>query len=111
MSSSATGAVSAPLASSARSEATTVGSIGSECTVISSTTQTPAARSSTPTEIERASDAECADDRDVLSGELAEMVGTEDVAPARGATVACGVAAEVAKIAGALQGEVTGRGV
>ena len=48
MSSSATGAVSAPLASSARSEATTVGSIGSECTVISLTTQTPAARSSSP---------------------------------------------------------------
>jgi len=48
MSSSATGPVSAPLASSARSEATTVGSIGSECTVISPTTQIPAMRSSTP---------------------------------------------------------------
>jgi hypothetical protein len=48
MISSATGAVSVPRASSARSAATTVGSIGSECTVISFTMQTPAARSSTP---------------------------------------------------------------
>lgn len=62
-------------------------------------------------EVERASDAERTDDRDVFGGELAKMVGAEDVAPARGATIARGVTAEVAKIAGALQAEMAGRGI
>jgi hypothetical protein len=51
------------------------------------------------------------DDLDVIGRELAEMIGAEDVPPARGPAIGGRIAAEITKIAGALQGEVTGRGI
>ncbi len=61
--------------------------------------------------IEGAAHAERADDLDIGGSELAEMVGAEDVPPARGTAICGRIAAEVAKITGALQGEMAGRGV
>src|SRR3954452_3151595 len=63
------------------------------------------------TKIEGAPHAQRADDLDIGSSELAEMVGAEDVPPARGTAICGRIAAEVTKIAGALQGEMAGRGV
>ena len=62
-------------------------------------------------EIEGAPDAEAAQHLDIGVGEVAEMVGTEDLPPADSAAVAGGIAAEVAEIAGAGEIEVTGRGI
>src|SRR6478735_11910486 len=61
--------------------------------------------------IEGTAHAQRADDLDIGSSELAEMVGAEDVPPARGTAICGRIAAEVAKIAGALQGEMAGRDV
>jgi hypothetical protein len=89
----ATGAVSLPATSSARSAATTVGRALFDAA-----------------KVEGAAHAQRADDLDVGGRELAKMVGAEDVPPARGAAVGGRIAAEIAEIAGALQGEVTCRG-
>ena len=61
-------------------------------------------------EIERAPDTEAAQHRDVVVGQMAEMVGAEDLPPAHDAAVAGGIAAEVAKIAGAGEVEMADRG-
>ena len=60
-------------------------------------------------EIECAFDAERAQHRDVGLGEMAEMVGAEDLPPADDAAVLAGIAAKVAEIAGAGEIEMTGR--
>ena len=60
--------------------------------------------------IERAPDTEAAQHLDVGVGEMAEMVGAEDLPPAHDAAVPGGIAAEVAEIAGAGEIEVTDRG-
>ena len=62
-------------------------------------------------EIEGAPDAEAAQHLDIGFGEVAEMVGAENLPPADGAAVAGGIAAEVAEIAGAGEVEVTGGGI
>ena len=61
--------------------------------------------------VERASDAEAAQHLDIGLGEVAEMVGAEDLPPADAAAAAGGVSAEVAEIAGAGEVEVAGRGI
>ena len=60
-------------------------------------------------EIEGALDAKAAQHLDIGLGQVAEMVGAEDLPPADGTAVAGAIAAEVAKIAGAGEVEVTGR--
>ena len=59
--------------------------------------------------IKRAFDAEPAQHFDIGFGEMAKMVGAEDLPPAHGAAIPGGIAAQVAKIAGAGEIEVTGR--
>ena len=59
--------------------------------------------------IESAFQAEAAQHLDVGFGEMAEMVGAEDLSPADAAAVLGAIAAEVAEIAGAGEIEVTGR--
>ena len=61
--------------------------------------------------VERASHAQAAQDCNVGLRDMAEMIGAEDLPPADLASVAGGIAAEIAKIAGALKIEMTGRGV
>ena len=61
--------------------------------------------------IEGAADAQAPHDGDVVIGEMAEMVGAEDLPPAHDAAVACGIAAEIAEIAGAGEAEMAGRGI
>ena len=60
--------------------------------------------------IERAADAEAAHHGDVVIGEMAEMIGAEDLPPAHDAAIAGGIAAEIAEIAGAGEVEMAGRG-
>ena len=60
-------------------------------------------------EIERALHTQAPHHGDVVFGEVAEMVGAEDLPPAHDAAVACGIAAEVAEIAGAGEIEMAGR--
>ena len=60
--------------------------------------------------IEGAAHAELAQHRDVGCRKLAEMVGAENLPPAHKAAVLGGIAAEIAKIAGAGQIEMAGRG-
>src|SRR5579871_6453299 len=57
--------------------------------------------------IERAADAEFAQHRDVAGGQVAEMIGAEDLAPTHRAAILCGIAADVTEIAGAGEIEVT----
>ena len=59
-------------------------------------------------EIECAPDAEAAQHLDIGFGEMAEMVGAEDLPPAHDAAVPGRIAAEVAEIAGAGEIEVAG---
>src|SRR6202789_3378426 len=61
--------------------------------------------------IERALQAEAAQHIDIGLGEMAEMIGTEDLSPADSAAILAGIAAEIAEIAGAGEIEVAGRGV
>ncbi len=61
--------------------------------------------------IERAFHAERAYDLDIGGREMAEMIGAENLAPADDATVTRRIAAEIAKIAGALQIKMAGRDV
>jgi hypothetical protein len=61
-------------------------------------------------EIERAAQAEAAQDLDIGIGDVAEMVGAKDPPPAYRAAGSAGIAAEVTEIAGAGEIEVTGRG-
>ena len=95
----------------ARSAATTVGSTGSECTVISGMTHIASVRSTVPRKSKALLDAEPAQDRGVIVGEMAEMVGAEDLPPAHGAAIPGRIAAEIAEIAGAGEIEMTGRGI
>ena len=60
--------------------------------------------------IECAFDAEPANQSDIVIGEMAEMVGAEDLPPAHDAAIARGIAAEIAEIAGAGKIEMAGRG-
>ena len=60
--------------------------------------------------VERAANAELPQHGNIVIGEMAEMVGAEDLPPAHGAAVARGVAAEIAKIAGAGEIEMAGGG-
>ena len=48
--------------------------------------------------------------RDVVVGQMAEMIGAEELPPAHDAAVAGGIAAEIAKIAGAGEVEMADRG-
>jgi hypothetical protein len=59
--------------------------------------------------IERALQAQGSQQFDIGLGEMAEMVGTEDLPPADGAAISGAVASEVAEIAGAGKIEVAGR--
>ena len=102
--------VGLPVAAIARSAATTVGSTGSECAAMSVDAAQRLVALLGAAEIERAPDAEAAQHRDVVVGQMAEMVGAEDLPPAHDAAVAGGIAAEVAKIAGAGEVEMAGRG-
>jgi len=61
--------------------------------------------------IERAFEAQPAQHLDIGVGEMAEMVGAEDLPPAHDATIAGGIAAKVAEIAGAGEVEVAGGGL
>ncbi len=61
--------------------------------------------------IERALQAEAAQHLDIGFGEMAEMVGAEDLPPAHRAAILAGIAAEIAEIAGAGEIEMAGRGV
>lgn len=60
--------------------------------------------------IEGASDTEAAHHSDVLLGQVRKMVGAEDLPPTHRPPVTCLVAAEIAKIAGAGEIEMTGMG-
>ena len=60
--------------------------------------------------VERAADAELPQHRDIIVGEMAEMVGAEDLPPAHGPAVTRGIAAEIAEIAGAGEIEMAGGG-
>ncbi len=60
--------------------------------------------------VERAADAELPQHGDIVIGEMAEMVGAEDLPPAHGPAVARGIAAEIAEIAGAGEIEMAGGG-
>ena len=62
-------------------------------------------------EIERAADAEAAQRLDIGFREVAQVVGSEDLPPADDPTVSGRVTAEIAKIAGAGEVKMTGRGV
>src|SRR5215213_6539012 len=59
--------------------------------------------------IERIPNPEAAQHLDIGFGKMAEMVGAKNLPPADGAAVSGGIAAEVAKIAGAGEIEVAGR--
>jgi len=59
--------------------------------------------------IERTLQTQGAQQLDIDLGEVAEMVGTEDLPPADGAAISGAVASEVAEIAGAGKIEVAGR--
>src|SRR5437588_8933656 len=61
-----------------------------------------------PTKIERAFDTQRAHDRDVVAGQMCEMVGTEYLPPAHRAAVFGRIAAEIAEIAGAGKVEMAG---
>ena len=63
------------------------------------------------TKIECAFQSERAQHLDIGRGEVAEMVGAEDLPPAHHAAIAAGIAAEIAEIAGAGEIEMTGRGI
>jgi len=63
------------------------------------------------TKIERALQTETTQHLDVSLGEVAEMVGAEDLPPADSAAIFGGIAAKVAKIAGAGEIEVTGKNI
>ena len=94
----------------ARSAATTVGSTGSECTVTSFIRHSAAWRSSAPRKSNALLTPSFANHSDIVVGEMAEMVGAEDLPPAHDAAVARGIAAEIAEIAGAGKTEMAGRG-
>ena len=100
-----------PPASRARSAATTVGSTGSECTVISCDRARRGAAFLCPAKIECVLQAEAAQHGDIGFGQMAEMVGAEDVPPAHRAAVLAGITAEIAKIAGAGEIEMTDGGI
>ena len=57
--------------------------------------------------IERVFQPEAAQHRDIGLGQVAKMVGAENVPPAHRSSVLAGIAAEIAKIAGAGEIEVT----
>jgi hypothetical protein len=59
--------------------------------------------------IERAPDPEVPHYFDIAVGEMAKMVGAEDLPPADPAAISCGITAEIAEIAGAGEIEMTGR--
>jgi hypothetical protein len=61
--------------------------------------------------IERAADAKAPHHRDVVIGEMTEMVGAENLPPAHGAAVLGGITAKIAEIAGAGEIEMAGRGI
>ena len=84
-------------------------STGSECTAMSGDAAQRRVALFRAAEIERAADAQAPHDGDVVIGEMAEMVGAEDLPPAHDAAVACGIAAEIAEIAGAGEVEMAGR--
>src|ERR1700722_13453023 len=58
--------------------------------------------------IERAFKAEAAQNVDIGHGQMAKMVGTEELPPADVAAILAGIAAEIAEIAGAGEIEMTG---
>ena len=60
--------------------------------------------------VECAADAELPQHGGVVLGEMAEMVGAEDLPPAHGPAVARGIATEIAEIAGAGEIEMAGGG-
>jgi hypothetical protein len=60
-------------------------------------------------EIERALQAEAAQHGDIGRGEMAKMVGAKDLPPAQRSAVFGGIAAEIAKVAGAGKIEMAGR--
>ena len=101
----------APAARRARSAATTVGSIGSECTAISCKAAHRRDALLGAAKIERALQTQAAQHFDIGLGEMAEMVGAEDLPPADGAAISGGIATEVAEIAGAGEIEVAGRDI
>ena len=94
----------------ARSAATTVGSTGSEWTGDFRHAAQRGGALLGAAKIERAADAELPQHGDIVVGEMAEMVGAEDLPPAHGAAVARRIAAEIAEIAGAGEVEMAGRG-
>ena len=59
-------------------------------------------------QVERALQPELAQHDDVVVGQMAEMIGAEQLPPARVPAVLAGIAAEVAEIAGAGEIEVAG---
>src|SRR5438552_16215600 len=59
--------------------------------------------------IERALQTQGTQNRDIRLGEVAKMVGTEDLPPADHPAILAGIAPEVAEIAGAGEVEVAGR--
>src|SRR5258705_5138288 len=61
--------------------------------------------------IERALQAEGTQNLDIRLGEVAEMVGTEDLPPAHSPAIPGGIAPEIAEIVGAGEIEVAGRWV
>jgi hypothetical protein len=62
-----------------------------------------------PAEIEGATHPQAPHHGDVIFGEAAEMIGAEDLPPAHNTAIACGVATEVAEIAGADEAQIAGR--
>ena len=94
----------------ARSAATTVGSTGSEWTVMSSMPHSASVRSSLPRKSNALLTPRRTQHGDIFFGEMAEMVGAEDLPPAHDAAVVGGIAAKVAEIAGAGEVEMAGRG-
>jgi hypothetical protein len=61
--------------------------------------------------IERAFQTKTTQHRDIIGREVAEMVGTENLPPADGTAISGGIAAEIAKIAGAGKIEMAGGGI
>src|SRR5260221_1915780 len=61
--------------------------------------------------IERAVQAQGTQNLDIRLGEVAEMVGTEDLPPAHSPAIPGGIAPEIAEIVGAGEIEVAGRWV
>ena len=94
----------------ARSAATTVGSTGSEWTGDFRHAAQGGGALLGAAKVERAADAELPQHGDIVVGEMAEMVGAEDLPPAHGPAVARRIAAEIAEIAGAGEIEMAGGG-